>query len=179
MAQRNQELRVPVRSQGEDGHAPGQWVLGAAKRGSLGGDTMEVLPRPLHPVGGHPAQPQGPLYQRTLGKGNCSQNTFFFPLRFFFFSFPKVLKFWKNSAFLAAKGGSLCGKGSFHGPRSTIRQGRKPSWWQDRRGRDAPLAPTGLLMSGDREGGGPSVCVPHREGTRVTWQLPVLPALVG
>lgn len=101
---------------------------------------MRALLRPVNPGRGHPAQQQGPLHQRMLGKGNCSQNSIFFsPQICFFFSFPKVLKFWEKTVFLAAKGGRKfvrVAKARFAG---TIRQGRNASRWQDRRGRDAPV----------------------------------------
>lgn len=44
-------------------------------------------------------------------------------------------------------------------------------------GRDALFTPEGLLAFGDREDRMASVCVPHREGTRGTCQLPALPSL--
>lgn len=150
------------------------WHRGIGRQGC---PSRRWLPRHVNLGGlhdtGHPAPLQGLLHQRT-GKVNRSQN--YFPPSDFFFSFAKVLEEFCTSS---GKGREKVheAKAGFagHGAPS----GKGLIWWQDCRGRDAPLVPTDLFVSGDREVRGPSVCVPHGEGTVGTWQLPTLPLLVG
>lgn len=153
MAQRHRAPRVPVKRM-------------AAKPVNLGG---------LHDTW-HPAPLQGPLHQRTSGKVNCSQN----------YSPPQIFLFNCKSAEVLEEFCISSGKGreKVHEAKAGFAGCGAPSgkgviWWQHCRGRDAPLVPTGLFVSGDREVRGPSVCVPHGEGTVGTWQLPTLPFLVG
>lgn len=109
----------------------------------------------------------------TMQEGDFGQRklcSIFFPIRFFFLFLSKTAEVLEEFCISSIKGLS-------HGPWSTVRRWRKPGWQQGCMGKDALLTLVGLLASGDREDGGPDICVPHGEGTRGTQQLPVLPSL--
>lgn len=162
---------MPAGRQGKDGHALGQQALGTARPGSLGEHPIQPMLRPKNLAQGD-TQPSHRA--RCDGGRHWAKETVlnigFFSQQIFFLFLSKTAEVQEEFCISSIKGSSP-------GPWSTVRQRRKPGWQQGHVGRDALPAPVCLLASGDREDRRPSVCVPHREGTRGTWQLPMLPLL--
>lgn len=90
-----------------------------------GTHTMQPLPRPENLARGQPVQLQGPLLpEEDIGQRKLF-SIFFFHL-FFFLSFPKLLKFWKNSAFRASKA-HFTGRGASSGDGGSL-AGSRVAW---------------------------------------------------